>query len=68
MSLEVLKKLNHVNEQNGQIIPYTRFYINELKDKVDIKSDYLSWVQQQHPSRYHTGMQVCDCNLFGFLF
>ena len=58
MSLEVLKKLNNVNEQNGQIIPYNSFYISELKDKVDIKSDYLSWVQQQNPVRYGIGMQV----------
>ena len=59
MSLEVLKKLNHVNEQNGQVIPYSSFYINDLKDKVDIKSDYLSWVQLQHPGKYMPGMQVC---------
>ena len=58
VSLEVLKKLNHVNEQNGQVIPYSSFYINDLKDKVDIKSDYLSWVQLQHPGKYMPGIQV----------
>ena len=60
VSLELLKKLNNVNEQNGQIIPYNSFYISELKDKVDIKSDYLSWVQQQSPARYNVAHQVSE--------
>ena len=44
--MEIMKKLNHVNEQNGQIIPYNHFYIPELRDKVDIRTDYVNWVQQ----------------------
>ncbi|CAC5368392.1 HERC4 [Mytilus coruscus] len=45
-SLEIMKKLNKVNELNGQIIPYNHFYIPELRDKVDIRADYVNWVQQ----------------------
>ena len=41
-----MKKLNKVNEINGQIIPYNHFYIPELRDKVDIRADYVNWVQQ----------------------
>lgn len=45
-SLEIMKKLNKVNEISGQIIPYNHFYIPELRDKVDIRADYVNWVQQ----------------------
>ncbi|VDI47312.1 Hypothetical predicted protein [Mytilus galloprovincialis] len=41
-----MKKLNKVNEINGQIIPYNHFYIPELRDKVDIRADYVNWIQQ----------------------
>lgn len=43
-SLEVLKKLNNVNDYNGQIIPYDNFYIPEVTDIVDIRKDYFNWV------------------------
>ncbi|XP_060067134.1 probable E3 ubiquitin-protein ligase HERC4 isoform X1 [Ylistrum balloti] len=46
VSLEVLKKLNAVNEQHGQIIPYHQFYVSELRERVDIERDYLSWLYQ----------------------
>ena len=41
-----MKKLNRVNEQNAQIIPYNHFYIPELRQRVDIRADYVNWVQQ----------------------
>lgn len=55
VSLEILKKLNVVNEQNGQIIPYHKFYVGELKDKINIKADYVSWVQQNSRLRQQVG-------------
>lgn len=45
-SLEVLKKLNNVNDYNGQIIPYDNFYIPEVTDIVDIRKDYVNWVHR----------------------
>ncbi|XP_053384737.1 probable E3 ubiquitin-protein ligase HERC4 isoform X2 [Mercenaria mercenaria] len=62
ISLEVLKKLNIVNEQNGQIIPYNKFYINDLKDKVNLKGDYVNWVQTQNQAKYTTGQRLLFCN------
>lgn len=56
ISLEVMKKLNNVNEQNSQIIPYNKFYINDLKDRVNLKGDYVQWVQQQVQNQFSTGV------------
>lgn len=42
--LELLKKLNKVNDiGQGQIVPYNKFYISDLKDKVNLKEDYLRY-------------------------
>ena len=46
LAMEIMKKLNRVNEQNSQIIPYNHFYIPELRNKVNIRQDYVAWVQQ----------------------
>ncbi|XP_060594475.1 probable E3 ubiquitin-protein ligase HERC4 isoform X2 [Ruditapes philippinarum] len=62
ISLEVLKKLNNVNEQNGQIIPYNKFYINDLKDKVNLKGDYVNWVQTQSHVKFAPGQRLLFCN------
>uniref|UniRef100_A0A0B7B3C0 HECT domain-containing protein n=2 Tax=Arion vulgaris TaxID=1028688 RepID=A0A0B7B3C0_9EUPU len=62
-SMEILQKLNQVNEMNNQIIPYYKFYVPELKDKVNIREDYISWVQRtQHRSQ---GLYFCN---YPFLF
>lgn len=45
-SLEVLKKLNSVNDFNGQIIPYHNFYIPEANEIIDIRKDYVNWVHR----------------------
>ncbi|XP_064600028.1 probable E3 ubiquitin-protein ligase HERC4 isoform X2 [Liolophura sinensis] len=63
-SMEVLKKLNSVNEMNGQIIPYHRFYIAELTEKVNIKADYVNWVQVNSSS--NPGL-LSFCN-YAFVF
>ncbi|XP_063526637.1 probable E3 ubiquitin-protein ligase HERC4 isoform X8 [Pongo pygmaeus] len=36
-----------VNEKTGQIIQYDKFYIHEVQELIDIRNDYINWVQQQ---------------------
>ncbi|XP_068272668.1 probable E3 ubiquitin-protein ligase HERC4 [Nyctibius grandis] len=45
-AFRVLEILHRVNER-GQVIQYDRFYIHEIQDLIDIRHDYVSWVQQQ---------------------
>ncbi|KAL3877452.1 hypothetical protein ACJMK2_035156 [Sinanodonta woodiana] len=58
--LEVLKRLNNVNELKGQIVPYHKFYISLLKDKVNIKGDYIMWVQQNRGSSNQARLIFCN--------
>ncbi|XP_068113476.1 probable E3 ubiquitin-protein ligase HERC4 isoform X2 [Hyperolius riggenbachi] len=46
-ALKVLENLHRVNEKAGQIIPYDKFYIQEIQDFIDIRNDYVSWIQQR---------------------
>uniref|UniRef100_A0A8D0BMM1 HECT and RLD domain containing E3 ubiquitin protein ligase 4 n=1 Tax=Salvator merianae TaxID=96440 RepID=A0A8D0BMM1_SALMN len=46
-SFKVLEILHRVNEKGAQIIQYDKFYIQEIQDLVDIRSDYFNWIQQQ---------------------
>lgn len=39
--------LLQVSERAGHIIEYDKFYIHELDDLVDIRSDYITWFQRQ---------------------
>ena len=52
-----------VNEDNNQVIPYHRFYVPDLKNRVNIRNDYLSWVQQAHQAQQMGGLltQVAAC-------
>lgn len=36
-----------MNEKAGNIIQYDKFYIHQLDDLVDIKNDYVTWIQRQ---------------------
>uniref|UniRef100_A0A4W4EWM4 HECT domain-containing protein n=1 Tax=Electrophorus electricus TaxID=8005 RepID=A0A4W4EWM4_ELEEL len=45
--LNFLEILHSVNERAGQITHYDKFYIHELEELVDIRSDYITWIQQQ---------------------
>ncbi|KAL5017995.1 hypothetical protein ScPMuIL_003717 [Solemya velum] len=47
ISMQILKKMNGVNEGNSQIIPYHKFYVAEIQDKIDLRRDYISWVTKQ---------------------
>ncbi|GAB1598948.1 probable E3 ubiquitin-protein ligase HERC4 isoform X1 [Argonauta hians] len=65
ISMEVLKKLNSVNESNGQIIPYHQFYVPELKEAVNIKQEYIVWIQKHSFMSESEHIQFCD---YAFLF
>ncbi|CAL1530118.1 unnamed protein product [Lymnaea stagnalis] len=70
VSMEMLQKLNQVNETYNQIIPYHKFYVPELKDKVNIRDDYISWVQRTNHRSQVGGVTVQGlyfCN-YPFLF
>lgn len=51
VSASMLSKLNTLNSnlngnqvKKGQLkVPYTTFYIPQLADKIDIRSDYMRW-------------------------
>lgn len=36
-----------MNERAGQIIQYDKFYIHELDELIDIRNDYVTWIQRQ---------------------
>ncbi|XP_005105124.1 probable E3 ubiquitin-protein ligase HERC4 isoform X1 [Aplysia californica] len=68
--MEMLQKLYAVNEENHQIIPYHKFYVPELKERVNIREDYISWVQHTHRRTQVGGFAVQGlyfCN-YPFLF
>uniref|UniRef100_A0A674APS2 HECT and RLD domain containing E3 ubiquitin protein ligase 4 n=1 Tax=Salmo trutta TaxID=8032 RepID=A0A674APS2_SALTR len=52
-ALKLLEILHAVNERAGHIIQYDRFYIHELDDLIDIRNDYITWIQQQMYSMAH---------------
>ncbi|XP_053926798.1 probable E3 ubiquitin-protein ligase HERC4 isoform X1 [Cuculus canorus] len=45
-AFRVLEILHRVNER-GQVIQYDKFYIHEIQDLIDIRNDYVNWVQHQ---------------------
>lgn len=70
VSMEMLQKLNKVNEDHNQIIAHSKFYVPDLKDRVNISEDYISWVQQTQQHRQVGGVTVQGlhfCN-YPFLF
>ena len=47
-SKNLTAKIPHYkNEKTGQIIQYDKFYIHEVQELIDIRNDYINWVQQQ---------------------
>lgn len=36
-----------VNEGAGHVIQYDKFYIHELDELIDIRNDYITWIQKQ---------------------
>ncbi|XP_072280603.1 probable E3 ubiquitin-protein ligase HERC4 isoform X3 [Pyxicephalus adspersus] len=46
-AFKILEILHRVNEKSAQIIPYSKFYIHEIQDFIDIRNDYVNWIQQR---------------------
>uniref|UniRef100_A0ABM0LV47 LOW QUALITY PROTEIN: probable E3 ubiquitin-protein ligase HERC4-like n=1 Tax=Saccoglossus kowalevskii TaxID=10224 RepID=A0ABM0LV47_SACKO len=44
VSMKMLTKLEKVNSENNDIIPYFHFYIPEINQRIDIRSDYICWI------------------------
>ncbi|XP_062375181.1 probable E3 ubiquitin-protein ligase HERC4 [Sardina pilchardus] len=62
-SLKLLGLLHAVNEAAGQIIQYDKFYIHELDELIDIRNDYINWIQQQvFAALMKDGSSVADRN------
>uniref|UniRef100_A0A665WB05 HECT and RLD domain containing E3 ubiquitin protein ligase 4 n=1 Tax=Echeneis naucrates TaxID=173247 RepID=A0A665WB05_ECHNA len=55
-SLRFLEILHTVNERAGHIIQYDKFYIHELDDLIDIRNDYVTWIQRQMYPMGHDGV------------
>ncbi|KAH8862843.1 putative E3 ubiquitin-protein ligase HERC4 [Schistosoma japonicum] len=45
-ALEFMKRLHRVNESHPNPIPYNRFYLPSLKDKINIGSAFVNWLQE----------------------
>ncbi|XP_028323711.1 probable E3 ubiquitin-protein ligase HERC4 [Gouania willdenowi] len=59
-SLRFLELLHMVNEKAGQIIHYDKFYIHELNDLIDIRGDYVAWVQRKmYPTGHDNEVTLC---------
>lgn len=65
-SLQLLELLHMVNEKSGQIIQYDKFYIHELDSLIDIRNDYVMWIQRQIYPMGHDGL-VTMCR-YPFVF
>uniref|UniRef100_A0A7N6AFY2 HECT domain-containing protein n=1 Tax=Anabas testudineus TaxID=64144 RepID=A0A7N6AFY2_ANATE len=48
--------LLQVSERAGHIIQYDKFYIHELDDLIDIRNDYVTWIQRQMYPLGHDGV------------
>ncbi|XP_063047735.1 probable E3 ubiquitin-protein ligase HERC4 isoform X1 [Engraulis encrasicolus] len=66
-SLKLLGLLHAVNEAAGQIIQYDKFYIHELDELIDIRNDYVNWIQQQVYSTHGDSCPVTMCK-YPFVF
>uniref|UniRef100_A0A8D0DCU0 HECT and RLD domain containing E3 ubiquitin protein ligase 4 n=1 Tax=Sander lucioperca TaxID=283035 RepID=A0A8D0DCU0_SANLU len=59
-SLRLLEILHMVSERAGHIIQYDKFYIHELDDLIDIRNDYVTWIQRQmYPMGHDGGVTLC---------
>ncbi|XP_008325809.1 probable E3 ubiquitin-protein ligase HERC4 isoform X1 [Cynoglossus semilaevis] len=55
-SLRLLELLHKVSDKAGHIIEYDKFYIHELDDLIDIRRDYVTWIQRQMYPMGHDGV------------
>lgn len=49
-----------VSEKAGHIIQYDKFYIHELDDLIDIRNDYVTWIQKQMYQSVSWPFDVCS--------
>lgn len=53
MSLDLLLFINKLNQsaEDGLRVPYGTFHLPELKEVIDIKTDYVEWLldKESHP-------------------
>ncbi|VDP10908.1 unnamed protein product [Soboliphyme baturini] len=49
--LELLSHLHKVNKAIRKI-PFDNFYIDQLADSIDIRTDYVRWIQNKNDSRF----------------
>uniref|UniRef100_A0AAQ5XYX5 HECT domain-containing protein n=1 Tax=Amphiprion ocellaris TaxID=80972 RepID=A0AAQ5XYX5_AMPOC len=54
--LEFLHTVRNEKKMAGHIIQYDRFYIHELDDLIDIRNDYVTWIQRQMYPMGHDGV------------
>ncbi|XP_066549471.1 probable E3 ubiquitin-protein ligase HERC4 isoform X1 [Amia ocellicauda] len=60
-ALKFLEILHRVNDMAVQIIQYDKFYIHELETLIDIKNDYITWIQQQtYGMDLNHGLEMTD--------
>lgn len=55
-ALRLLEILHGVNERAGHVIQYDKFYIHELDELIDIRNDYITWIQKQMYQSGHDGV------------
>lgn len=56
--------LYQVSERAGHIIQYDKFYIHELDELIDIRNDYVTWIQRQmYPLVSVLLTSVLRCNI-----
>uniref|UniRef100_A0A8D0AQF6 HECT and RLD domain containing E3 ubiquitin protein ligase 4 n=1 Tax=Sander lucioperca TaxID=283035 RepID=A0A8D0AQF6_SANLU len=57
--LEILHMVRNEEEKNPWIC-YDKFYIHELDDLIDIRNDYVTWIQRQmYPMGHDGGVTLC---------
>lgn len=65
-SLGLLSRLNRVNREHGQVLPYEVFYIPEITEKLDVRLDYINWANYRTAPQANGGrLYLCD---YPFLF
>ncbi|KAI0228426.1 putative E3 ubiquitin-protein ligase HERC4 [Lamellibrachia satsuma] len=66
LCLDVLSRLHKVNEDHGQLIPYETFHISVVKDKTDLRVDYVKWLQRTATEVINLGQMTVDRQLYIF--
>ena len=49
-----------MNEDHDQLIPYETFHISIVKDKTDLRVDYVKWLQRTATEVINLGQMTVD--------